>query len=1627
MLIAAMLLMSVSAFAQTTVSLFPLGKVTMSDPTVLDQTNMPWADYWPDGKLCFLPETDGSGWVCYWGEGDTFRTKAATTHLEDHIANYNWQMAFGRDVNRIDGFNDGGSWVIGMHRLESGKLVGFFHAESWWSSGSGAHKSIGVTYSSDNGLTWEPGKCILSANSPKPQEAAWTGLGDGCVVWNAERQQYICYFQEVEAGGMCMAASSDPEGAAGTWKKWDGEDFTIEGCNQETHLGGKGVMIKPLDEVPGSSPSVMWNNYLNRWVMVYTKWGGDVYLSQSLDGIEWSSPILILSEPIKPLYPNLVSDEGDVVGGKNLRLYYSRNQNTWGKRELAYRTIEFDNSEQAIANIVRNSDLEGDDVSCFYSIKNGADGRIALPSTINDGVGKDGSRGIMIRTTNYLIQSSYTHFAVRLPQSLPAGTKYRLSFDYKAKQNADIRMESHGEPDEVIWWNFDNITFTPSWQHYERTGAITEEESTDENKMRTIAFNLNQANTYYFDNIVFEIEADQVKEPVIITVDNKTMTYGDDVPMLTYTSTATLNGTPKLLTTAKKISSVGTYPIMVERGTVTNDAVIFVNGTMTVEPASGTKVNLFQYGKVTMSDPIFIDQSTVPWPGFFPDGTACFLPETDGSGWSCYWGQGDTYRTKAATTHLEDHIANNNWQLAFGTSANPIDGFNNSAFIIGIHRLENGKLVAFFHAESYYPSGYGYKSIGVTYSSDNGLTWEPGKRILATDYTKPQNATDNGGLGDGYVVWNAERQQYICYYQEEYVWGLTMAASSDPEGAAGTWKKWDGEDFTIEGCNQETQTGGIGVPIKGLESVAGANPAIMWNDYLNCWVMIYGKWGGDTYISFSNDAINWEVPILLLPDEQQTYPSYPILVSDQGNLKGGKSMRLYYARNYKDGIRELAYRNIEFDNSEQTNANIVRNSDLEGDDVSCFYSKENGAENGTIEPATIVDGAGKDGSRGIVIHSTDNPPQPYNTQFFVRLPQSLPAGTRYRFSFDYKASQDAYVTMESQAEPGDYIWYDFGNATFTPSWQHYEKVGILSDVESTDEKKMRTIAFNLANIGSATTYYFDNIVFEIDVDDAVINFADANVKAVCVANWDTDHDGELSKPEAAAVTDLGQIFKGNTEITSFNELKYFKGLTAIEVEAFFESSLESITFPSTITKVGHRAFHDCKNLKDVDFNFCSAFVEYEVFLGCSSLEELYIPNTIQFRNEDGTWSWNTFNGCTSLKRVEFEAFKKGQERWSSTNMFVGCPALETVVLPSLSVMEHAFFLDCNNLKYVTILEVEDDFNPLLNNYEKKFGFANAGQIQFTIPDGSAEKMLKAGYMYLSDSSGLPLVRQEFEAEATLITAWAETFSNGDKSTLTTAISEARAAVNTAEDYVSIYEQITAIKQAAKMFLATATCGNDCDVTAAYVTNPNFDRLQLGWSTAGDYFTWPNENERGWTGSTYENGDVIISNFIQSWDNDKALLDGEISQTITALPAGQYRLELDAIAAIQYEPDETPNGVTLFAGNEQKTISTEGNKPQHFSIEFEQLETGDCKIGIKMQETNVNWVAIDNVRLISLGKVLKGDANGDGFVTIADAVAVVNYSLGNASGNFVFEAADVNGDNKVTITDAVGIVNMILNQ
>ena len=73
--------------------------------------------------------------------------------------------------------------------------------------------------------------------------------------------------------------------------------------------------------------------------------------------------------------------------------------------------------------------------------------------------------------------------------------------------------------------------------------------------------------------------------PVTITAKNYTIEYGDDLPTFEYTCDGTISGTPTITCEATKTSPVGTYPIVISKGSVTNNNVTYVYGTLTITKA----------------------------------------------------------------------------------------------------------------------------------------------------------------------------------------------------------------------------------------------------------------------------------------------------------------------------------------------------------------------------------------------------------------------------------------------------------------------------------------------------------------------------------------------------------------------------------------------------------------------------------------------------------------------------------------------------------------------------------------------------------------------------------------------------------------------------------------------------------------------------------------------------------------------------------------------------------------------------------------------------------------------------------------------------------------------------------
>ena len=127
-----------------------------------------------------------------------------------------------------------------------------------------------------------------------------------------------------------------------------------------------------------------------------------------------------------------------------------------------------------------------------------------------------------------------------------------------------------------------------------------------------------------------------------------------------------------------------------------------------------------------------------------------------------------------------------------------------------------------------------------------------------------------------------------------------------------------------------------------------------------------------------------------------------------------------------------------------------------------------------------------------------------------------------------------------------------------------------------------------------------------------IEFADPNVEAICLSHWDYDGDGFLSYDEAAAVTNLGNIFQNNQNITSFDELQYFTGLEQINYLDFaYCHNLSSVSIPAAVTYIDWGAFYDCMGLSTLNYYATNCSLSYGWLDGCSSLANLTIGDNVQ--------------------------------------------------------------------------------------------------------------------------------------------------------------------------------------------------------------------------------------------------------------------------------------------------------------------------------------------------------------------------------------------------------------------------------
>ena len=178
----------------------------------------------------------------------------------------------------------------------------------------------------------------------------------------------------------------------------------------------------------------------------------------------------------------------------------------------------------------------------------------------------------------------------------------------------------------------------------------------------------------------------------------------------------------------------------------------------------------------------------------------------------------------------------------------------------------------------------------------------------------------------------------------------------------------------------------------------------------------------------------------------------------------------------------------------------------------------------------------------------------------------------------------------------------------------------------------------------------------------IVHFKDNDARSLCIYNWDYNEDNEMSTEELGYVNTLDTVFKGSN-IKTFDELKYFTGLTSIEEESFCgATNLQSIIIPNNIKKIYTRAFQSTK------------------------LSSVYIPKNVKYIS-NGAFSQTPLQSITVSPENQWYDSRNNCNaiiKTATKELVSGC--VNTIIPDGILTIGNYAFDGCTKLKSFTVPE-----------------------------------------------------------------------------------------------------------------------------------------------------------------------------------------------------------------------------------------------------------------------------------------------------------------------------------------------------
>lgn len=540
---------------------------------------------------------------------------------------------------------------------------------------------------------------------------------------------------------------------------------------------------------------------------------------------------------------------------------------------------------------------------------------------------------------------------------------------------------------------------------------------------------------------------------------------------------------------------------------------------------------------------------------------------------------------------------------------------------------------------------------------------------------------------------------------------------------------------------------------------------------------------------------------------------------------------------------------------------------------------------------------------------------------------------------------------------------------------------------------------------------------------------------------------------------LGSAFSGCTKIT---KIIIPHGVTKINKSTFSGcTSLEDISMPGTLTYVDQYAFYGCSSLKECILPPIVSCIGEMAFYGCTSLESIILPASMTTSVYD-----YTFDGCNSLKKVVFPAGVTYIRLWAFDDTPHGKVEVYNFASHLQSQGEGPTGLYPSYIHVPVGWQSSSVYSPIsgtlvydlesisllsISNTNLNLAEGESSTLSCTIlPSTASVKTLH----WSSNNTDVAIVDNNGKVTAIGTGSAIIKASTLDGSNLY------RTCVVTVE-HTPVYATSIEIDKTE----ISLRIGYTTKLTAS-ISPSNVDNSSVVWTSSNSnvasvntegVVTAVHAGEANITATTAD-GTHLSANCKVTVNETNYL---EVANT-EIHKGGSFVLPInlnntESITALQFEmalpagitiskcqltdrkgDDHTASYRKLANGNYQVTVislskavfsGTEGAVVNLIMNVDENIAVGDYPINItNIELTTAATLAVnpaDVTATLTVSNVKIGDVDGNGKVSITDAVAIVSHILGEDIDGFVAAAADVDGNGKITITDAVAVVDMIL--